>query len=77
MTFRLTSLTIFGIFNLIAAIYSLIAFFTTYPIIASLYFFISLPLSLYFMYAKPSKVLDTKLTDIEIPKNFSLGKSPF
>ncbi len=81
MTLRLTGLSLAAIFNLIAAIFSIIAFVTTYPTLALTYFFVSVPLTLYLLNAKPNKVLDTpfeeKWADMKRPAKFSIGSNPF
>lgn len=74
-TLRHTGLFIASLFNLAAAIFSLIAFFKTFPVIACLYFFVSVPITIYLMLAKKNKVLDTDILDSFV--SHSLNENPF
>lgn len=63
MTIRKLLLTITTLINFICSIFSIIAFFSIFPKLATLYFFISLPLTIYVLLAKPNKVLDSPFSD--------------
>lgn len=60
---RRITLFIAALFNFACSILSLIALFKVFPTFAMLYFFVSLPITLYALLAKPNKVLDYNLAD--------------
>lgn len=74
-TLRHTGLFIASLFNLSAAVFSIIAFFHTYPVMACAYFFVSLPITIYLMLAKKNKVLDSDILDSFV--SHSLNENPF
>ena len=63
MTLRHSLLILTTLFNFICSIYSLIAFFSLFPKLALFYFFISLPITIYIILAKPNKLFDTPFSN--------------